>query len=60
MMTEPISPCGSITTSLEKMRLLKGKVVMLDSWASRMEYGGERNKDRHFLNAKNAVKAEIN
>ena len=49
-----------ISPSFETMRLGKGKILTVDSWASRMEYGGEGDGNRHFMNSERAVKAEQN
>lgn len=49
-----------ISPTFETVRLPVGKIVMLDSWPSGMEYGGEGNKDRHFLNPENAILGDHN
>ena len=49
-----------ISPTFETIRLGKGKILTVDSWASRMEYGGEGDGDRHFMNSEKAVKPELN
>ena len=49
-----------ISPTFETMRIGSGKIVRVDSWASEMEYGGEGDVDRHFMNNENAVRREVN
>ena len=54
-------PVRQYTSSrFETIRLGKGKILPVDSWANRKEYGGEGDGDRHFMNSEKAVKPERN
>lgn len=49
-----------ISPTFAQIRLGKGNILTVDSWASRMEYGGEGDGNRHFMSIERVVKPEQN